>query len=300
MKTSKSKKSSGQLEEIGGYKVLPVHFADSDAPHFVYFKAHKPKKEDVLLPANRTLFMFNLPADATELSIRRLLKGTARVVQVLFHDVIGRDVIKTSALEARLTASLASDSKDEDTKPVMRTQLLGSGASAHVVVLEEQELANVLNMKSARREWPSGDPASDPLAYHGLSRYIYEYRAARPPIEMLKQDVDGYMAKFEEAQYERERLLAQQRNVPDADGFITVIRSGRKSTNTDGTITVTAATANGIKSAEAKKKDVQFGNMYRFQMRERKRDQLAELRKKFDEDKEKIARMRQNRHFRPY
>ncbi|KAJ1932648.1 hypothetical protein FBU59_006300, partial [Linderina macrospora] len=279
MKSTKSKKSSGQLEEIGGYKALPVHFSDSEAPHIIYFKAHKPSKEDVLLPVNRTLFIFNLPADATELSIRRLLKGSARVVHVLFHDVIGRDVIKTSALEAKLTASLAGTSKDEDIKPVARTQLLESGASAHVVVLEEQEVANVLGMKSGRREWPEGDPASDPLAYHGLSRYIYEFRAARPPVEMLKQDVDEYMARFEEAQYERERMLAQQRNVPDADGFITVIRSGRKSTNTDGTVTVTAATANGIKAAEAKKKEVQFGNMYRFQMRERKRDQLAELRK---------------------
>ncbi|KAI8326082.1 hypothetical protein GQ54DRAFT_295011 [Martensiomyces pterosporus] len=325
MGNPKTKKASGALEEIGGYKVLPVHFDGSETAHYIYFRHHKAIKEDILLPSNRTIYMFNLPADATERDIRRLLHGVARVSRVVFHSVVGQDIIKSTAVEARLTSELATavaeaaEAKDKKprkkhtkqqqnddengAKPVPRTHLLTAGASAHVVLLEEEELSSVLNMKvEGRKEWPARDPedTSSPLEYRGMSRYIYEYRAARPPTEMLKKEVDLYMAKFEEAQYERERLLSQQQNVPDDDGFITVIRHGRKNKNTDGTATVTAATLESARAAGQKKKQVAFGNMYRFQMRERKKDQLMELRRKFEEDKEKIARMRQSRHFRPY
>ncbi|KAJ1956701.1 hypothetical protein GGI12_005239, partial [Dipsacomyces acuminosporus] len=319
-KTQKKGGSSSRskaLEEIGGYKVLPVHFEDSDAVHYVYFRHHKAGKEDVLLPANRTIYMFNLPVDTTERDIRRLFQGVARVARVLFHDVVGQDIIKTTALEAKMASELAdalaeaqetkdkklhkrhikqgaeSDNSDE-VEPAPRTRLLVSGASAHVVLLEEEELDSVLSMKiDGQKDWPSRDTEDSvsPLEYRGISRYMYEYRAARPPAEMLKKEVDSYMAKFEEAQYERERLLAQQANVPDEDGFITVVRRGRKNKSTDGTATVTAASAASAREAGQKKKEAAFGNMYRFQMRERKRDQLLELRKKFEEDKEKIARM---------
>ncbi|KAJ1724969.1 hypothetical protein LPJ53_000823 [Coemansia erecta] len=328
-KKSSSKKSSGGLGEIGGYKVLPVKF-DSDegtesATHYIYFKQHVNKVEDILMPPNRTVFMYNLPVDTTERDIRRLLHGIGRVERVIFHEVVGHDAIREAAIKASMTNELAaamaeaaekasshkkSKSKsnpgksEEDTiKPVARAQLLVSGGSAHVVLLEEQELEKMLKMKAGVRQWPERDPddTSNPLEYRGLTRYLYEYRAVRPPADMLKEEVDSYMAKFQEAQYERDRMLSQQQNVPDEDGFITVVRRGRTTRNGDSNGAFTAASVEEAREAGAnKKKDVVFGNMYRFQVRERKHDQLTDLRKKFEEDKEKIARMRQTRQFRPY
>ncbi|KAJ2799798.1 hypothetical protein H4S07_005341 [Coemansia furcata] len=109
------------------------------------------------------------------------------------------------------------------------------------------------------------------------------------------------MARFEEAQYERERMLEQQQNVADADGFITVVRRARGGKNTDGTASVTAMSTDEAREAGATRKEpTTYSNLYRFQARERKRDQLVDLRRKFEEDKEKIARMRQTRQFRPY
>ncbi|KAJ2554440.1 hypothetical protein EV175_002585 [Coemansia sp. RSA 1933] len=323
-------KGSGGLEEISGYKVLPVRVGSSaeeeGSVHYLYFKQHTGGKgDDVLMPTSRTLYMYNLPADTTERDIRRLFQGVARVARVVFHGVVGQDAIKVNAMNGRMMSELASamadaqgksqknqkknkQQKDGDNdgeiKPVPRTQLLRSGASAHIVLLEDEEMDRVLSMKAdAVQKWPLRDAKGikNPLEYQGLSRYIYEHRAAHPPIDILKTEVDSYMAKFEEAQYERERMLTQQQNVPDADGFVTVVRRGRNTRNNDGSAIVTAASVDEAREAGRKKQAAgAFGNMYRFQQRERKNDQLLELRKKFEEDKEKIARMRQSRLFRPY
>ncbi|KAJ2498163.1 hypothetical protein GGH96_004533 [Coemansia sp. RSA 1972] len=313
MGTKKEKKSS-RLDEVGGYKVLPVQFENNGAVHYLYFRQHSSNKEDILKPSDRTIFMTNLPADTTERDVRRLFHGVARISRVIFHGVVGQDVIKTAAADARMMTELASAmaesskskkskiNEDDKLKPVPRSQLLESGSSAHIVLLEAGELANVMSLKSgAITMWPSHDTDStNPLDYRGISRYLYEHRASRPPLDLLKTEVDSFMAKFEESQYERDRMLAQQQNVPDEDGFVTVVRRGRHTKNTDGAVSVKVLSAEDAREAGAKKKEVVFGNMYKFQMRERKNNQLVELRKKFEEDKERIARMRQARQFRPY
>ncbi|KAJ2850031.1 hypothetical protein IWW36_002216 [Coemansia brasiliensis] len=320
-KSKKRGSSSDGLDEIAGYKVLPVKFDSEGAPHYLYFRQHSSTKEDILMPSDRTIFMTNLPADTTERDIRRLFQGIARISRVVFHGMVGQDIIKKNAANAKMMTELAkamagsvppkstkksknaeSSSQVDDLAPVPRTQLLESGASAHIVLLEVGELANVLSIKAgAITMWPQRDAEStNPLDYRGLSRYLYEYRASRPPVELLKTEVDSYMEKFEAAQYERERMLSQQQNVPDEDGFVTVVRRGRHTKNTDGSVSVTAASADDARAAGSRKKEVLIGNMYRFQMRERKNNQLLELRKKFEQDKEKIARMRQARQFRPY
>jgi len=48
------------------------------------------------------------------------------------------------------------------------------------------------------------------------------------------------------------------------------------------------------------KKKTELTNFYRFQMREAKRDQLQELRRRFEEDKARVARLREGRRFKPF
>lgn len=68
------------------------------------------------------------------------------------------------------------------------------------------------------------------------------------------------------AREERERM----RNVPDEDGFVTVVRSGKK-TNNDGQ----GGSVLALKREDAEKlkpKEKKLLDFYRFQIRERKRD----------------------------
>ena len=46
--------------------------------------------------------------------------------------------------------------------------------------------------------------------------------------------------------------------------------------------------------------EYELQNFYRFQMREQKRNQLAELRKRFEEDKLQVAKMKEARKFKPF
>ncbi|CAG8538502.1 7224_t:CDS:2 [Funneliformis mosseae] len=122
--------------------------------------------------------------------------------------------------------------------------------------------------------------------------WLRDYRLHRPVQIKLQEAVDEYIVNFEEAELERRKDLEAKLNQPDEDGFITVTRVGRRNVNTDGTITVTAAKAEEIKNLKPKNKELT--DFYRFQM------QLIDLRKKFEEDKEKIAKLKASRRFKPY
>ena len=121
---------------------------------------------------------------------------------------------------------------------------------------------------------------------------------------MLKKEVDQFMIKFNEAQYERERQFSANRNVPDEDGFITVTsRRSRRAPSTSssdfgGGVFIKSAQAEAIAQRQKEKKE--SINFYRWQQREQKRDRLVDLRKKFEEDKKKIAQLKSSRRFRPY
>lgn len=48
------------------------------------------------------------------------------------------------------------------------------------------------------------------------------------------------------------------------------------------------------------KKDTELKNFYRFQIKEQKVQELDSLRKKFAEDKERVAKMKEQRKFKPF
>ena len=85
----------------------------------------------------------------------------------------------------------------------------------------------------------------------------------------------------------RVRLLAQQRQEPDEDGFITVTRGGR----------IGPARQEEAQEKLEKQKQKQKGleDFYRFQTREKRKEKAGELIKKFEEDKQKVRKMREQR-----
>ena len=85
----------------------------------------------------------------------------------------------------------------------------------------------------------------------------------------------------------RSRALTRERQEPDADGFVTVTRGGR---------TNPARQDSALQHAEKlKEKQIGLENFYRFQSREKRKEKAIELVKKFEEDKEKVRKMREKR-----
>ncbi|KAG0266273.1 Ribosomal RNA-processing protein 7 [Actinomortierella ambigua] len=198
-----------------------------------------------------------------------------------------------------------------------RRRILRTATQAYVVFLEEQELSKVLQLKKKKRTWiTDGDQDSKHFETLGISstftsakrvamigkskwiEWIQDYKAQRPSAVDLQLKVDDYMDKFERSEYEAQQAALARVNMVDDDGFTLVTSAGKKGSNSDGVITVQAAKAEEVKNLKPKKKELQ--DFYRFQMREAKRDKLVELRRKFEEDKQKIEHLKATRRFKPF
>ena len=95
------------------------------------------------------------------------------------------------------------------------------------------------------------------------------------------------MTSFAEREALEARAQARRRQEPDADGFITVTKGGR----------IGPARQDAAQELSKKQKEKQKGldGFYRFQMREKQKAKAGELARKFEEDKEKVRKMREHR-----
>jgi len=74
--------------------------------------------------------------------------------------------------------------------------------------------------------------------------------------------------------------------MPDEDGFVTVTRGSKGGTRMDQAKEL---------AEKQKEKNKGLADFYRFQMREKRKEQQTEMLKKFADDKRKVEEMRQRR-----
>ena len=103
----------------------------------------------------------------------------------------------------------------------------------------------------------------------------------------MLESVNSYMTAF--AAKEASQAAAQKRirQETDADGFTTVVRGGRTNPGKQ------EAAKEQAEKHRGKRKGLE--DFYRFQSREKKKERAGDLIKKFQEDQEKIRRMREQR-----
>jgi ribosomal RNA-processing protein 7 len=95
------------------------------------------------------------------------------------------------------------------------------------------------------------------------------------------------MTAFAAQEASQERLQGKRRREPDEDGFVTVTRGGR-----NGPARQEAAQEQAEKQRNKQKG---FEDFYRFQTREKRKAKAGELLRRFEEDKEKVRRMRERK-----
>eukprot|EP00128_Syssomonas_multiformis_P004334 Colp12_sorted_trinity150504_noHs@12036 len=258
--------------EVSGFKVLATRLsgdAQETPLHYMFLKKHSSKR-DADVPQDRTLFVANLPLGCTIESLKAIFSAFGTVEEVFINEV-KLDQKELGEDEATITALVIF----EQAKQLNRAL---SGATFR----DDMQL----NIK--------------PIA--GVKKWMQAYKASHPPVAVLQKKVDTAIANFEAAEEEAKQDLLSKHNKPDEDGWVTVQRGGKRNRNTDGSVTVYAAKreeADGVVEKK-KKKEKELLNFYRFQQRQQRRDEIANLRQQFEEDKKKIAAMRQARKFRPY
>ena len=115
----------------------------------------------------------------------------------------------------------------------------------------------------------------------------------------LSDSVSQALVQFDEAERESMEQLQQQALLVDEDGFTMVVGSHRKTKAGIMGRQKLASTVE-VDKALAKMKKKEKEDFYRFQLREKKKQEMNDLLSKFKQDQERVRLMREKKRFRPY
>ena len=255
-----------QLPEFNNFKVLTL-IMPGEVKHCIYFRMHSNRHQSDHLPKGKTLFVINLPVDINVSTLKNIFTSCGRIKNVIFKG------------------------KKSELGFSPKNFPHASGTVAHLIFKEDDAIEKCYQMDD-HIEYKSE-------AVVGINKWIGEYLNMIPDSTALKESIDQELLEFEELERKSKLEALEARNVPDKDGFVTVTRRGRRNTNIDGTGAVISA-IDPKELKNLKPKDNSLVDFYRFQMRESKKNALQELRKKFEEDKIKIQKLKEKRKFKPY
>ena len=213
-------------------------------------------------PEDRTIFMVNVPPDATEREIVFLFKSCGTVEKVVFDtDRPGEDSDEESDADSaesdaassqlphsqKKTKTVAKTSTSEPSAPSrgqrpkvkplptapLRT-LRRTGQTAHVVFLDASSCTRALALAQAHAGvkpvlWPTNADEERP---RGLAHYINQYESARPPLDAVRAHAESAIARFDfdlaarKAALRRESKYKKGEALVDEDGFTLVVRGG--------------------------------------------------------------------------
>ena len=148
-------------------------------------------------------------------------------------------------------------------------------------------------------EAPYASDDEDVRCGGGLNAWVSAHRQKRPgSADAVTSCIDEW---FERKEAEDAAAEEAARALRDDDGWTVVeAKRGRKKTTEESTGT----TVGGIRAATADRrrrepKKIANEEFYRFQSKEKKRNEIMELQAKFEQDKLRIARLKAARKFRP-
>ncbi|KAH9983196.1 ribosomal RNA-processing protein 7-domain-containing protein [Russula compacta] len=348
---------SPKSSAFSGFLPLRVQY-DPDTWHVLYIRAHvggssrNPSKAQ--WPEDRTIFMVNVPPDATEREIVLLFKSCGTVEKVVFDadrpseyadgkantdtDTDSAEDDDTSSLPpsqspparkkrkmvaSSSTAEPSASSSGQRPKVVplppvtpLRTYRR-TGHTAHILFLDASSCTRALALAHPGAKlvlWPTNGDKECP---RGLAHYMAQYESARPPLDAVRAHADSAIARFDfdlaarKAALRRESKYKKGEALVDEDGFTLVVRGGAYGQAVGGGVTVASRKfmdeyAKGVhqKGSGSKRKRHKEGKekaaFYAFQIHEKKRNALLELKRKWEEDKAAVEKLKASRKYKPY
>ncbi|XP_050960762.1 ribosomal RNA-processing protein 7 homolog A [Labeo rohita] len=267
----------------GGFTVLSLRFSEDDAHaalHQLCVKEHRVRSEsNTNRPLDRTLFVLNVPPYCSE---------------SVMTDVFGRfGPVQSVELNEKPGACESSDSDASKYFTAKRRQCF---RAAYVVF---RDPSGVTAAKRHPLNVPLVVSTADGPVKTGIRKWIQQYSDSLIHTSSLQQDVDQFMNDFdrhkeEEAERQKEEVEQQQE---DEEGWVKVTKGSRGVKARPHSETANERT---LQKEKKKKERKELLNFYTWQHRNTQKQHIAELRKKFEEDKQRIAVLRAQRKFRPY
>ena len=203
-------------------------------------------------------------------------------------------------------------------------RLRKTGLTAHVVFLDSSSLDQALASTSKPRSWPisSEEPS-------GLSHYRSLYDSLRPPLDSVKAHSDSSIAlyEYELAKKKQKSKYRKGEAIVDEDGFTLVTRGGAYGQTLGGGVGVASKrfqrSGQTTRNKNSKKEKKEKEGFYAFHKAEKQRSgkyiyvyishttfstqlnanrlvELMELKRKWEEDKTKVEKLKASRRFKPY
>lgn len=341
-KTSRSSKpkTTSTPTTVSDFTILPLTLPSvalpeiyADANHYLYIKPHAPSHPTA--SADRSLFIANVPIDASESNIRALFAeqlGGSRVESVEFDSAVPavagvkrwRDINKGGDAqgEARgkkrkrdedIVAEGVVEDKESRLPQIWPGELRASGGTAVVVFVDERSAKGALRevqrvVKEGRSvRWVEGEG----LGLQRKCTLAIDLKGFDLEIRFDANEILGY-EKHHALKYPPKEALQSSINAyltqfNRAEIARNRLRSKQRSVpDEDGFITVVRGGRTGparLEEAEKKKAELEErkkkngvkDDFYRFQTREKRKEAEGELRRKFEVDKRRVEEMRMRR-----
>nr|CAB3265797.1 ribosomal RNA-processing protein 7 homolog A-like [Phallusia mammillata] len=246
--------------------------------HSLYVKQHNVRKsQNADAEMDSTLMVLNVPPYCDEKCLRRLFGECGKI----------------SSINVQKKPGTIEPKSSEATKFFPEPQVTGF----HVAYITYEEKASVAKaLKKCEANTVHVLSTEGKEIQTGIKKWCLEYVRSWPDSKKLQDEVDKFMSSYDAKVEEEEQKELETEGVPDDDGWVKVTRRGR-----NPGFSRTESKEIKIKAKEKRKrKERELLNVYTYQIRESKREKIAELRRKFEEDKQKIKSMRNARKFRPF
>ncbi|XP_070837408.1 ribosomal RNA-processing protein 7 homolog A [Chaetodon trifascialis] len=282
MAPSKKKHASNQSCIIpGGFTVLSLQFSsESVAQHKLYVKEHKVRAEKSShRPLDRTLFVLNIPPYCSEGVVKELFSQFGSIQSVELRDEPGSSHKHGPKLSKFF-------------KPVQK-----QGFKVGYIVF--QNSSSITAAKTHPHNVPLVVSKEERPVRTGVQKWIQTYTESFIKPDKLQEIVDSFMKDYDkrkEEEAERQRKEAEQQQ-EDEEGWVKVTRGPKGAKARPHS---EAANKRTLQKEMRKKKRKELMNFYTWQHRNTQKEHIAELRKKFEEDKQRIALLRAQRKFKPY
>ncbi|GMM56638.1 Rrp7 protein [Maudiozyma humilis] len=272
-------------------KVLPSKTASY---HYVYAKMHSSKNEG----EQNCIFVVNLPMLANTESCKSAINAICEKYDTVSHleslvhsDEFGLGEVDLSAL----TSDLMTNTEDAAEKRF---------TPRNTALLKFVDKASASNCLSALRKYSSASKSSI-IEWEYTSPSIQTFLNYYKPlnIEYLKEDVHTHLSIFEQREQQAQEDV--QSSIVDEDGFTLVVGKNTKNLNSIrkkilNRNPLLKNSGEGVEKPQTAVDKKAKRDFYRFQVRERKKQEINELLSKFKEDQERIKVMKEKKKFNPY
>ena len=170
---------------------------------------------------------------------------------------------------------------------VLRRQLVNQGSEVN-----EDEVSNIKPLTGIHAVVQQYEQS----AYRHMSR------------QQLMEKCNTIMSAYEQSELAAQENAKRATEQPDEDGFITVTHGSSTPSFLDDELETTqhqVGRGKGSKRTRKRKADNrsgagEFADFYKFQWKEMKKKEMSDLKARFEEDLEKVKKMKEERAFRPF